>query len=59
MSILDKIRTGTSLEGMIIKRDLTFFGHTIGSSGIEKDVMLGKVEGTRRRGRQKKDGSTH
>ena len=52
-SVLDEIRTETSLEGMIIKRALTFFGHTVRSSGIEKDVMLGKVEGTRRHGRQR------
>ena len=52
-SFLDEIRTGTSLEGMIIKRALTFFGHTMRCSGIEKDVTLGKVEGTRRRGRQR------
>ena len=32
---------------------LKFFGHTMRASGIEKDVMLGKVEGTRRRGRQR------
>ena len=52
-SVLDEIRTETSLEGMITKRALTFFGHTMQSSGIEKDVMLGKVEGTRRRGKQR------
>ena len=47
-SVLDEIRTETSLQDMIIKRNLTFFGHTMRASGIEKDVMLGKVEGTRR-----------
>ena len=52
-SLLDELRTETSLEGMIIKRALTFFGHTMCASGIEKDVILGKVEGTRRRGRQR------
>ena len=46
-------RTETSLEGMIIKGALTFFEHTMRASGIEKDVMLGKVEGTRRRGGQR------
>ena len=52
-SILDELRTETSLEGMIIKQALTFFGNIMRASGIEKDVMLGKVEGTRRRGRQR------
>ena len=53
-SVLDEIRTETSLESMIFKRALTFFGYTTRSSGIEKDVILGKVEGTRRRDRQNK-----
>ena len=52
-SVLDEIRTEPSLGGMTIKQALTFFGHTMRSSGIEKDVMLLKVEGTRRRGRQR------
>ena len=52
-SILDELRAETSLEGMIIKQALTFFGHTMHASRIEKDVMLGKVEGTRRRGRER------
>ena len=52
-SVLDEIRTETSLEGMIIKRALTFFGHIMRSRGIEKEVVLGKVEGTRKRGRQR------
>ena len=38
---------------MILKRGQTFFGHAMRASGIEKDVMLGKVEGTRRCGRQR------
>jgi len=52
-SALDEMRIETSLEGMIIKRALIFFGYTMRSSGIEKDVTLGNVEGTRRRGRQR------
>ena len=51
-SSLDGIRPETFLEGMIIKRALTF-GQTMQASGIEKDVMLGKVPGTRRRDRQR------
>ena len=38
---------------MSAKQALTFFGHTIGTSGMEKDVVLGTVEGTRKRGRQR------
>ena len=52
-SILDEIRPETSLEGLIIKRDLTFFRLIMRSSGLRKDVMLGKVERTRRHGRQR------
>ena len=35
---------------MIAKQALTFFGHTIRARGMEKDIILGTVEGTRRRG---------
>jgi len=38
---------------MVVKRALTFFRHAMQACGIEKDVMLVKVEGTRRRGRQR------
>ena len=38
---------------MIAKQALTFFGHTIRASGMEIDIMLGRAEGTRRRGRQR------
>jgi len=50
---IDEIRPETSLEGMVVKRALTFFRHAMQACGIEKDVMLVKVEGTRRRGRQR------
>ena len=52
-SVLKEIKPEISLEGMIAKQALTFFGHTIRASGMEKDIMLGRVEGTRRRGRQR------
>ena len=38
---------------MIDKQALTFFGHTIRASGMEEDIMLGRVEGAGRRGRQR------
>ena len=50
-SILDKIKPETSLEGMVVKRALAFFRRTMRTCRVEKDVILGKVEETRRRGR--------
>ena len=38
---------------MISKQALAFFGHTIRASGMEKDTILVRVEGTRRRGKQR------
>ena len=52
-SVLKEIKPEISLEGMIAKQALTFFGHTIRANGMEKDIMLGGVEGTRRRGKQR------
>ena len=52
-SVLEEIKIEISLEGMTAKQALTFFGHTVRASGMEKDIMLGRVEGTRRRGRQR------
>ena len=40
-----------SLEAMICKQKLSYFGHIMRADGLEKNVMLGKVEGSRRRGR--------
>ena len=47
-SAVEEIKPVISLEGMIVNRALTFFGHTIRAGGIEKDIMLGKAERTRR-----------
>ena len=51
-SILKKINPGFSLEGMILKLKLQYFGHLIWrGDSLEKTLMLGGIEGRRRRGR--------
>ena len=53
-SILKEISPGISLEGMTLKLKLQYFGHLIGKAdSFEKSLMLGKIEGRRRRGRQR------
>ena len=53
-SILKEISPEYSLEGLMLKLKLQYFGHLIGrSDSLEKTLMLGKTEGRRRRGRQK------
>ena len=53
-SILKEISPGTSLEGMILKLKLQYFGHLMRSvDSLEKTVMLGGIGGRRRRGRQR------
>ena len=43
-----------SLEGLTLKLKLQYFGHLMrGTDSLEKTVMLGKIEGKRRRGRQR------
>ena len=45
---------GISLEGMMLKLKLQYFGHLMGSvDSFEKTLMLGGIEGRRRRGRQR------
>ena len=51
-SILKEISPGCSLEGLMLKLKLQYFGHLMGSA-FEKTLMLGKIEGGRRRGRQR------
>ena len=52
-SILKEISPGCSLEGMMLKLKLHYFGHLIGRvDSLEKTLMLGGIEGRRRRGRQ-------
>ena len=53
-SILKEISPGCSLEGLMLKLKLQYFGHLMQrSDSLEKTLMLGKVEGGRRRGRQR------
>ena len=53
-SILKEISPGISLEGMMLKMKLQYFGHLIQRvDSLEKTLMLGRIEGRRRRGRQR------
>ena len=53
-SILKEISPGYSLEGLMLKLKLQYFGHLMQSAySLEKTLMLGKIEGRRRRGRQR------
>ena len=59
-SILKEIGPGCSLEGMMLKLKLQYFGHLMQRvDSLEKTLMLGKIEGRRRRGRQRLDGITN
>ena len=52
--ILKEINPEYSLEGLMLKQKLQYFGHLMGrSDSLEKTLMLGKIEGRRRRGRQR------
>ena len=53
-SILKEISPGCSLEGLLLKLKLQYFGQLMGrTDSSEKTLMLGKIEGRRRRGRQR------
>ena len=53
-SILKEISPGISLEGMMLKLKLQYFGHLMQRvDSLEKTLMLGGIEGRRRRGRQR------
>ena len=53
-SILKEISPGYSLEGLMLKLKLQYFGHLMRrTDSFEKTLMLGKIEGRRRRGRQR------
>ena len=52
-SILKEISPEYSLEGLMLKLKLQYFGHLIRTYSLEKILMLGKIEGRRRRGWQK------
>ena len=52
-SILKEISTEYSVEGLMLELKLQYFGHLIGrTDSLEKTLMLGKIEGGRKRGRQ-------
>ena len=54
-SILKEINPEYSLEGLILKLKLQYFGHLMRRAGsLEKTLILGKIEGKRRRGQQRK-----
>ena len=53
-SILKEISPGCSLEGMMLKLKLQYFGHLMGRvDSLEKTLMLGGIRGRRRRGQQR------
>ena len=53
-SILKEINPEYSLEGLMLKLKLQYFGHLMGrTDSLEKTLMLGKIEGRRRRGQQR------
>ena len=53
-SILQEISSEYSLEGLILKLKLQYFGHLMQrTDSLEKTLMLGTIEGRRRRGRQR------
>ena len=53
-SILKEINPGISLEGMMLKLKLQYFGHLMRKvDSLEKTLMLGGIEGRRRRGQQR------
>ena len=52
--IVKEINPDYSLEGLVLKLTLQYFGHLMGGAdSFEKTLMLGKIEGKRRRGRQR------
>jgi len=62
-SLLKEIRPRCSLEGLMLKLKLQYFGHLMRrADSLEKTLMLGKIEGRKRRGRQRMrwlDGTTN
>ena len=53
-SILKEISPECSLEGLMLKLKLQYFGHLMGiTDSLEKTLMLGKIEGGRKRGQQR------
>ena len=58
-SILKEVNPEYSLEGLILKLKLLYFGHLMRrDNSLEKTLMLGKIEGRKKRGQQRLDGIT-
>ena len=55
-SILKEINPEYSLEGLVLKLKLQYFGHLMQTDSLENTLMLGKIEGRRRRGKRGWDG---
>ena len=56
-SILEEISPGCSLEGLMLKLTLQYFGHLMRKvDSLEKTLMLGRIGGMRRRGKQRMRG---
>ena len=54
LEILKEINPEYSLEGLMLKLNLQYFGHLMGrTDSLEKTLMLGKIEGRSRRGQQR------
>ena len=52
--VISRIAPNITLEAMVLKQKLTYFGHVMRNEfGIGRDIMLGRTEGSRRRGRQR------
>ena len=59
-SFLKEINPEYSLERLVLKLNLQYFGHLMGrADSLEKTSMLGRIEGRRRRGQQKMVGGHH
>ena len=52
-SILKEINSEYSVEGLMVNLKLRYFGHLLRADSLEKTLMLGKIEGKRRRGQQR------
>ena len=52
-SVLKEISPEYSLEGLMLKLKLQYFGHLMRTDSLEKTLMLEKIEGRRRRGQQR------
>ena len=51
--IIENIKSEWTLESRVTKAALSYFGHLVRAGGMEDDVMLGRMNGVRRRGRLK------